>query len=77
MKEKLGKSLISNISIIIFSSFIMILKDLLFISGQNKILIINVNYYELIREIEAHNSSQIYGACILNKNFYLQEIMKE
>jgi len=46
----------------------MISKDLLFISGENKISIININYYELIREMEAPNSGMINGVCILNKN---------
>ena len=46
----------------------MISKDLLFISGENKISIININYYELIREIEVPNSGLIHGACMLNKN---------
>ena len=49
----------------------MISKDLLFISGQNKISIININYYELIREIEVLNSAWIFGACMLNKNILL------
>ena len=46
----------------------MISKDLLFIPGYSKILIININYYELMREIEIPNSDWINGACILNKN---------
>jgi len=46
----------------------MISKNFLFISGKNKISIININYYELIREIEISNSGWIHGACVLNKN---------
>ena len=46
----------------------MISKDLLFISGENKISIININYYEIIREIEIPNSGWIHGVCVLNKN---------
>ena len=46
----------------------MISKDLLFISGENKISIININYYELIREIEISNSGWIYGNCMFKKN---------
>ena len=71
------RSLISSISKSSLSPFIMISKDLLFISGQNKISIININYYELIREIEIHNSGWIYGAYMLNKIYYLQEMKKE
>ena len=48
------------------SPLIMISKELLFIPGKNKISIININYYELIREIEVPNSGWIYSACILN-----------
>ena len=51
----------------------MISKDLLFISGKNKILIININYYELIREIELPNSCSIYITYMLNKNILLQK----
>ena len=68
INEKKIKSSISNISKSAYSPFIMISKDLLFISGENKISIININYYELIREIEVPNSGLIYGTCILNKN---------
>ena len=66
--EKKIKSSISNISKSILSPFIMISKDLLFISGENKISLININYYELIREIKVSNSGWIKGACMLNKN---------
>ena len=66
--ERKIKSSISNISKSRLSPFIMISKDLLFISGKNIISIININYYELIREIEIPNSGWINGACMLNKN---------
>jgi len=49
----------------------MISKYLLFISGENKISIINTNYYEIIREIELPNSGLIHGAFMLNKNILL------
>ena len=62
------KSSISNLSISSFNPFIMILKDLLFISECNKILIININYYELKREIKLPNFGMINGAYMLNKN---------
>ena len=68
INERKIKSSISNISKSAYSPFIMISKDLLFISGENKISIININYYELIREIEVPNSGSINGACMLNKN---------
>ena len=71
INERKIKSSISNISKSSLSPFIMISKDLLFISGYYKISIINVNYYELIREREVANSSWIFGACMLNKNILL------
>ena len=49
----------------------MISKNLLFISGENKISIININYYELIIEIEVPNSNWIRGVCMSNKNILL------
>ena len=49
----------------------MISKDLLFISGYNQISIININYYEIIREIEISNSGWILAVCMLNKNILL------
>ena len=52
----------------ILSPFIMISKNLLFIPGNNIISMININYYELIREIEIPNSGFIFGVCMLNKN---------
>ena len=49
----------------------MITKDLLIIGGYNKIYIINVNQYTLIREIEIPNSSYINRFCKLNENMFL------
>ena len=81
INERKIKSSISNISKSWLSPFIKLSKDLLFISGKNKISIININYYELIREIEIPNSGRISGVCMLNKNilliYYLQEMEKE
>ena len=49
----------------------MINKDLLLIPGTNKISIINVNKYNLIRVIDAPNSYKITGVCMLNENMIL------
>ena len=49
----------------------MISKELLFIPGYNKISNININYYELFREIEVPYSGWIRSACILNENIIL------
>ena len=49
----------------------MITKDLLIIGGNNKISIINVNQYRVIREIEVPNSNYIFGYCKINENMFL------
>ena len=48
----------------------MITKNLLLITGSNKISIININNYRL-RIINLPGAGWIYGACILNKNMLL------
>ena len=49
----------------------MISKDLLFIPGLNKISIINVNYYNLVRVIDVPGAKSICGVCMLNQNMLL------
>ena len=49
----------------------MLSKHLLLISGKNKLSIVNVNSYELIRVINVSNSGHISVACMLNKNMIL------
>ena len=49
---------------------IMMTKDLLLITGYNKISIINVNNYKL-RIINVPEAGFIYGVCILNQNMLL------
>ena len=49
----------------------MISKDLLLITGYNKISIINVNSYNLIKTIKVDNSGWICSACMLNKDMIL------
>ena len=49
----------------------MINKELLLVPGINKISIININEYELIRLIDVPNSSNIAGTCMLNENILL------
>ena len=54
--------------------FIMLTKDLLFIPGlNNKISIVNVNQYRLVRVIDfdGPDSSYICGVCKLNENMIL------
>ena len=73
LKEKKIKSSLSNINKIndCCGRFIMIRKDLLLIPGYNKISIIDINKYKLIRIIEVPNSCSIYGVCMLNKNILI------
>ena len=49
----------------------MITKDLLIIGGENKISIIDVNQYKLVRIVEVKNSSWIRGFCFWNDNIFL------
>ena len=65
--ERKVKSSISNIS---NCNMIMMTKDLLLITGENKISIINVNNYKL-RIINVPGASYIWGVCILNQNMLL------
>ena len=65
--ERKVKSSISNISC---WNMIMMTKDLLLITGENKISIINVNNYKL-RIINVPGSGYIRGLCILNQNMLL------
>ena len=46
----------------------MISKDLLIITGENEILIVNINSYNLIRTIDVLNSGYIGDVCMLNEN---------
>jgi len=71
INERKIKSSISDINKTNISPFIMISKELLFIPGNNKISLIDINYYELIREIKVPNSGRIFGVCMLNENIIL------
>ena len=66
--EKKVKASISNI---FPYNMIMITKDLLLITGKNKISIINVNNYKLIRIINVPGADNISGVCMQNKNIVL------
>ena len=52
-------------------SLLMISKDLLLITGENKISIINVNSYNFIKTIKVDKSGRIYAVCMLNKDMIL------
>ena len=49
----------------------MISKKLLLITGNNKLTIINVNSYNLIKTINVDNSGWISAVCKLNKDMIL------
>ena len=49
----------------------MISKDLLLITEKNKILIVNVNSYNLINIIQVYGSGYIFFAYLLNKDIVL------
>ena len=73
LNEKKIISSLSNISKINYyiGLFLMINKDLLLIPGNNKLSIIDINQYKLIKIIDAPNSGSIYSVCMLNKNILL------
>ena len=64
---------LNNISAVFYNlnSLLMISNDLLLITGENKISIINVNSYNLIKTINVDNSGWILIACMLNKDMIL------
>ena len=50
---------------------LMLSNDLLLVTGENNISILNVNAHSLIREIDVSGSGNIYAAILLNKNMIL------
>ena len=50
---------------------LMISKDLLLVPGDNKMFIINVNHYKLVREINVPGSGFISTGCLLNQNMLI------
>ena len=64
---------INNISVsnYIWDSLVMMTKDLLLATGENKLSIININLHNIIRTIDVSGSGSIYCACMLNENILL------
>ena len=54
-----------------FESLVMLKKDLLLVTGENKLSIINVNSHHLKKVIDVQDSGWITTACKLNKNMLL------
>ena len=71
--EKKNRPSLANISVICRGSLnlIMISENLLLIPGENKISLININEYKIIKIIEVPGSNWILGVCALNKNMIL------
>ena len=71
--ERKNITKINNVSVTSsdYESMIMITKDLLLATGENKLSIININTYNLIRTIDVSGSGWITTACILNKDMLL------
>ena len=71
--EKKNINSISNISKTddALGFFLMISKELLVIPGKEKISIVNVNEYKLVRIIQVPGASWIYNICMVNKNMIL------
>ena len=51
--------------------FIMIRKDLLLITGEYQMSIINTDKYEIVRKIDVPGADDISAVCMLNKNMIL------
>ena len=64
---------INNISVTgcIYDSLVMMTKDLLLATGENKLSIININLHNIIRTIDVSGSGRIRCACMLNENMLL------
>ena len=73
INKKKSVDKIKNINISNYSTdcLLMITKDLLIITGTNKISIINVNKHKLIKTIDATGSESILVSCLLNKDTIL------
>ena len=69
--DLLKRKVEASISNIYTCNMIMITKDLLLITGWDKISIINVNNYKLLRIIDVPGASRIGGVCMLNQNMLL------
>jgi len=66
--ERKIKTSIININLIdsIRSKLFLINKELLIAPGKNKLTIVNINQYEIVRIIETPDSGRIYGICMIN-----------
>ena len=68
LKRKVIKKINNIKSSKMKNSFNMITKDLLLITGNEKLYIINVHQHILVRIVNVPGSSMIYFSCVLNQN---------
>ena len=75
LQERKVKSTINNIKQFKYDNsqewLLMLSKDLLLVPGDNKIFIVNVNHYKLVREINVQDSGFISAGCMLNRNMLI------
>ena len=75
LKERKVKATINNIKQFKYGNseewFLMISNDLLLVPGDDKIFIVNVNHYKMIRQIDVQGSGFISAGCMLNKNMLI------
>ena len=72
--DMLGKKVIkkiSNIGWVCWNTFYMITEDLLLLTGYDKLSLVNVNQYNLVKIIRSPKSSFIFVSCLLNKSLFL------
>ena len=55
----------------ICDSLVMMTKDLLLVTGENKLSIININTHKIIKTIDASGSNWIKCTCLLSENMLL------
>ena len=70
-KEIINKIKNINAAFYNYDSLLMVSKDLLIVTGKNKITIVNVNSHSEVKAIEVSESGLIFAACMLNKNVLL------
>ena len=75
LKERKVKATINNIKQFKYANseewFLMISNDLLLVPGDDKIFIVNVNHFKMIRQIDIQGSGFISAGCLLNKNMLI------
>ena len=73
LQERKNITKLNNISLSYntYDSLVMISKDLLLATGENKMTIININSHNVVRTIDVSGSGYIRSACLLNNNILL------